>query len=320
MSDLIEIARDFVHEQLAIRQDTKGVLLVGSVAKNDATEFSDIDLRFILSSEVQYGQRIDTWKDNVYLDGTAESFEHYSSVESILSYPIRANDMNYGQILYDPEGFFADLQYNVHQEFMNPYWISRRVQLIAERITPGFENLQKAILERDTLAICHYAGRLQFQFALIPLIARGISPSSTRHLALLGSIQPELKTIICKLEGSSAMSSDDVLQLTDIIEAWEKLNHKEISHLNKYMLEKAKWMARHGLHKEAVHVLWINVSFKTHPELQSNDPSVKQQAIQLASDWLNSVDWKEQRLSSKLLEVTNLWNAIQSTLTEVNPR
>ncbi len=316
MLNAVKIAKDFVHEQLNIRQDIKGVLLVGSVAKREATEFSDIDLRFILSSQVQYGQRIDTWRNHIYLDGTAESFEHYSSLESILSYPIRANDMNYGQIIYDPEGFFTDLQHKVRQEFMNPDWVSRRVKLIAERITPGFENLQKAILEKDVLAICHYAGRLQFQFALIPLIALGISPSSTRHLAQLGSEYPQLKSRVCELEGSSTMPIDDVLRLTSIIEAWEKLNHKEISHLNKYMLEKAKWMATHDLHKEAVHALWINVSFKTHPQLQFNNPMIKQQAIQLASRWLNSLNWTEKRLSSKLLGASSLWTSIQKSIND----
>jgi hypothetical protein len=314
MLNPLNIAKDFVAEQLSIRQDIKGVVLVGSVAKHEATEFSDIDLRFILNSQVKYGQRIDTWRNGIYLDGTAESFEHYSNLDSILRHTIRANDMNQGHILYDPEDFFTNLQHDVRADFMNPYWISRRVKLITDRIAPGFENLQKAILEKDVLAICHHAGRLQFHLALLPLIALGMSPSSTRHLAQLGSIHPQLKLMICELEGSSTLSIDEVLQLTALTETWDKVNHEHVSHLNNYMLEKAKWMTTHDLHKEAVHALWINASFKAHPELQANKS--KQQVIQLASRWLNSVNWTEQRLSAKLLETLKVWTAVKQTLND----
>ncbi len=313
MLDAFDIARDFVNEQLNLRKDIKGVLLVGSVANRATTEFSDIDLRFILDSQVEYGQRIDTWRGGIYLDGTAESLEHYSSLEAILGHTIRANDMNQGHILYDLEGFFTNLQHHVRANFMNPYWLSRRVKLVTDRIAPGFENLQKAVLENDVLAICHYAGRLHFQLALLPLIALGISPSSTRHLAQLGSIYPELKVMICGLEGSAQLSADEVLHLTALIETWNKVNHKDVSHLDKYMLEKAKWMTTHGLHKEAVHALWINASFKAHPGLQANY-SNKRQATELARTWLNSVNWTEQHLSSKCREVSQVWTNVQQTL------
>jgi hypothetical protein len=202
----LSIARGFVEEQLQQRSDVKGVLLVGSVARDEATPFSDIDLRFILEGETQHLARIDGWREGVYIDGTPESLALYSSLESILSHTIRANDMSTGHILYDPETFLTNLQREVRVQFMDYRWLSHRVKLIADRIPPGLEKLETAITSNDLLSVCHHAGRLTFQLALLPLIQRGISPSSTRHLAQLGFVLPDLKKQLCELEGSARMT------------------------------------------------------------------------------------------------------------------
>lgn len=312
MNNFLKIARGFVEEQLQQRSDIKGVLLVGSVARDEATPFSDIDLRFILEVETQHLARIDGWREGVYIDGTPESLALYSSLESILSHTIRANDMNTGHILYDPENFLTDLQREVQAQFLDNRWLSRRVKLIADRIPPGLEKLEAAITNNDSLSLCHYAGRLTFQLALLPLIQRGISPSSTRHLAQLGFVLPQLKEQLCKLEGSLHMTPEGALNLSDIIERWGGIYHEQKqSKLGSYMLEKARWMARNNLHREAVHALWINSSFKAYDCLQSQQEIVRQNGTLLAHEWLASLGWEgKSTREQKLNHLNNLWQTL----------
>jgi hypothetical protein len=316
MSKLLRLASQFVDEQIKVRRDIKGVLLVGSVARNEATAFSDIDLRFIIEGDTKHLERIDTWRENIYIEGTPESFENYSSLDSILPYPIRANDMNQGQLLYDPEGFFHNLQKEVRKQFIEPHWLSQRVRLIADRIPPGLKNLEQAISEDNALGICHSAGRLVFHLALIPLIARGISPSSTRHLAQLGDVYPVLKQYLCTLEGSDNMTVAQTMDLTNIIEKWEYVQSQKMSHLNCYMLEKSRWMVNNNLHKEAVHALWINSSFKANSTLQIVDLTGRQKGEQLALEWLNTVGWQAAKLKQKLADTTKIWETVNFSVRE----
>jgi hypothetical protein len=294
MNRLLELARAFTSEQLQRHNNIKGVLLVGSVARDDATPFSDIDLRFLVEGATSHLSRIDGWCEGVYIDGTPEPFELYSSLESILSYPIRANDMNYGYILYDPENILHILQMQVHQHFMEHMWVSRRVKLIAQRVPPGLRSLEQAIINVDSLALCHYAGRLAFHLALLPLIQQGVSPSSTRHLAQLGNIAPDLKERIHDFEGSSNVTIANVLSLANVVERWSNSYHNtKQSDLGTYMLEKARWMANNHLHKEAVHALWINVSFKAFDCLNAETPSVKESGSSFALEWLQALGWQD---------------------------
>ena len=51
MVDRIEIAKKFIQEQLQKRDDIIGALVVGSVARGEETELSDIDLDLIVEGD-----------------------------------------------------------------------------------------------------------------------------------------------------------------------------------------------------------------------------------------------------------------------------
>jgi hypothetical protein len=315
MSNLLHIAGAFAHEQLQQHTNIKGVLLVGSVARNDATPFSDVDLRFLIEGETNHLSRIDGWREGVYIDGTPEPFELYSSLESILSYPIRANDMKYGHILYDPDNVLHNLQSQVRQHFMEHTWVSQRVKRIAERIPLGLRSLEQAISNGDPLSLCHYTGRLAFHLALLPLIQQGVSPSSTRHLAQLGNIAPNLKERIHDFEGSTHMTVANVLSLANIVERWGgSYQNKKQSDLGTYMLEKARWMANNHLYKEAVHALWINVSFKAFDCLNAETQNVQQSGSLFALEWLRALGWQgEFLLKQKLKLAREIWRDVKTS-------
>jgi hypothetical protein len=315
MNHLLQLARAFTDEQLQRHKNIKGVLLVGSVARDDATPFSDIDLRFLIKGETEHLSRIDGWCEGVYIDGTPEPFELYSSLESILSYPIRANDMNSGHILHDPENILNTLQSQVRQHFMEHTWVSQRVKRIAERIPPGLRSLEQAISNCNSLALCHYAGRLSFHLALLPLIQQGVSPSSTRHLAQLGNVAPDLQRRIHDFEGSTHMTVANGLSLTNVVEHWGvSYQNKKQSDLGTYMLEKARWMANNHLHKEAVHALWINVSFKAFDCLNAEAQSVQQNGALFALEWLQALGWQDAlTLKQKLNLAKEIWQDVKTS-------
>ncbi|MFQ5795445.1 MAG: nucleotidyltransferase domain-containing protein [Candidatus Bipolaricaulia bacterium] len=191
MADHIEIAKKFVQEQLQKRDDLVGALLVGSVAKGEETEFSDIDLRLIVErvqEDLAKRVGIDAWREGVYIDAFPVPRKIYTDIEKILEHPIRANDLNTGLILYDPTGVLAQTQKETQAKFMAPKWLAVRVKFLIEPLPQHIFDLQEAIGAKDHLKICFHTGRIVMGFALIPLIQNGIAPSSTRHMIQLGEL------------------------------------------------------------------------------------------------------------------------------------
>src|SRR5215217_178976 len=211
----LSLAKQFVEEQCRQRQDLMGALLVGSVAYDQAPAFSDVDIRLIVGGtpDVPLDRHgVDVWREGIYIDALPVAWADYSDLERMLSHPIRANDMNSGRILYDPTGQLARTQAQAQALFLSPQYVAQRVQSLAKRLPPYLDQWQLAHTSNDTLQLCISTGRIVFGLGLIPLIQRGIAPSSTRHLGQLAQIAPAFYEQLCEIEGSAQISETEALE------------------------------------------------------------------------------------------------------------
>jgi hypothetical protein len=322
MGEHLEIAKKFVQEQLQKRGDITGVLLVGSVASEEETECSDIDLRLIIESTQDaslHRDGIDVWQDGIYIDAALVPQDVYADLDQILTNPTRANDLNSGRILYDPTGFLTQMQKATQAVFMAPAWVAVRIKPLVEQIPQHILRLQEAIDTEDHRKICIHAGRIVFGCAVIPLIQHGIAPSSTRHLIQLGHLSERTKNRLCEFEGASHMDVTDVLAILPIFSRLSSVCETlKWGHLPDYMVKKVTWMTRNGYHREAIHTMWINSGFRVHDCLHNHDPLVLSETDQLVQDWLRGVNWEgKEILEGKLKAVTLIWEEIKTSIADL---
>ena len=123
MVDRLEMAQQYVQEMLEQRDDIVAAFVVGSVARGDATEASDIDLGLIVEGQAgEEPQRggIDAWREGVYIEAALVPRRRYDDVENVLQHQFAATHMNDGLILYDPRGTFTRVQDGVRAAYMQP--------------------------------------------------------------------------------------------------------------------------------------------------------------------------------------------------------
>ncbi len=183
MADRLEMAKQYVQEMLEKRDDIVGAFVVGSVARGDATEASDIDLGLIV--EGQEGEEIlrggvDAWRDGVYIEVGMESKGRYAASGKVLRDRVAATHMNDALILYDPTGLFTRVQEEVRARFMEPQWLGLRVHHQLNMLQFALTSLREAVAEGDPLGLCWSVPGVAIWVAAVPLLINGITPSSTR--------------------------------------------------------------------------------------------------------------------------------------------
>ena len=158
MVDRIEIAKKFIQEQIRKRDDIVGAIVIGSVSRGEEVEASDIDMSLIVEGHQRGGVDIDTWQDGVYIDAKTVLEGDYTDIEKILQNPFKATQIYDGLILYDPTGFFTQMQKEVRVVFMEPKWVGMRVQFWLERARKNMSGLRESVEVSDHLGICENVG------------------------------------------------------------------------------------------------------------------------------------------------------------------
>jgi hypothetical protein len=317
----LSLAKQFVEEQCQQRQDLIGALLVGSVAYDQATEFSDLDIRLIVEGrpDVPLDRHgIDVWREGIYIDALPIAWADYSDLERLLSHPIRANDLNSGRILYDPTGQLALRQEQVQALFLSPQYVARRVQSLAKRLPPYLAQWQQAHASNDALQLCIFTGRIVFGLGVLPLIQHGIAPSSTRHLGQLAQLAPAFYEQLCELEGSTQLSETEALNCHRLFAQLSGVSDRaKWGNLPDYIVKKTAWMLHDGSMPAALHTMWINSGFRINDCLQSDEPTARVTAEQIVHAWLQAVHWGDTgTIDGKWQQINRLWAELQTILTK----
>lgn len=318
MSKYIDIAKKFVQEKLSQRDDIAGAILVGSAARGDETPFSDIDVRVVVDSKD--GNRLtrdgsDAWIDGIYVDVGIVAKHAYSNVAEILAHPITANNINDAIILHDPEGFLTKLQEQIRAVFMQPQWVGMRVKPHVEHLPDRIKALQDAMESNDPANICIHTGRIAFSFGLIPLFLHGVSPSSTRSLIQLGTVDERLKQQLSELEGTAEIDNDTVSQAISLLAKLTDIADTEKwGELPEYVVKKVEWMYRSGFPQAALHTAWFNCGFRIKDCLDANNHNAVGEMSELVKQWLNIMGWQgDEVLKRKLEIIISIWQETEAS-------
>jgi predicted nucleotidyltransferase len=288
MADRMEMARQFVREQIAKRDDIIAALVCGSVARGEDTDTSDIDLALYVKQDGGEGSRnLACWREGVYLEAGTVTMEGLGSLEEVKASPINATHMNDAVILFDPTGYFGNLQRQVRGVFMTPRWVHVRMDWALAYYARCLTGLREAVTSTDPFGTLLNAMWISHAAAAVPLYRAGVTPSSTRKLFLLAGVNPEVRARIIELECSLHMMAAEVSALIAVIERYCALTDRaDLGGLPVYMIAKAASMMKHGHLPEAVDVLWSAAGLSIPAD------EARENARPLLQEWLRRVGWE----------------------------
>ena len=316
-----EVAQRFIQAQIEKRTDIRAAWVVGSVARGEDTESSDIDIVLVVAgvggdSKVTRGG-IDAWLDGIYIEAGLAPETEYTDLAAILQHPVKATHLNDALILYDPSGRFTELQEAVRAVFMQPQWLAKRLTYWLAEARIHVANLQQAIAADEPLAICQHPGLITYALITIPLLRIGITPSSSRSLLQLSAVSASLQARIVEFEGASTINSEAVLALEPLFRAWMALvDPGQWGSLGEYFARKTVWMARQGFAQAAVHAMWPPVSGTAQACSQDKTKTIP--ATALAARWLSALHWDEPKvLETKAAMAIALLHEMETLVTDV---
>lgn len=171
----IEIARQYVDELLAQRQDIIAAWVGGSVARGEETTQSDIDLALMVTGTGAMNRAgLDLWREGVYVEAGLVFQEEYADLEVVLNDAIKATHINDAIILYDPTGFLKEMQDAVRSVYMQPQWLNKRISYWLEIMRTNLVQFKESVTAADALRICAALGMFTFGCASIPLLRVGM--------------------------------------------------------------------------------------------------------------------------------------------------
>jgi predicted nucleotidyltransferase len=302
MVDRLALAKQYVQEMLEKRDDVVGAFVVGSVARGDATATSDIDLALVVEKEgvgTAWVERVDTWREGVYIDAHLVNAEKYSDAQKILLDPIAA-DYIYGcRILYDPLGHYSRMRREVRAVYLTPECLQARVKHQVEMLRECVSALSEAVAASDILDTCWQEIWISLWLSCVPFVIKGEAPSSTKALTNLDSIAPELKRRMLEWEGSAGLSADQVAALLPPVQvalAWMLEADPAQSVFGEYLARTAEAMAASGRHREAVQLLWRVFGGLCLVARAVDDPQSVSEATSMMEDWFPAVGWEGQEV------------------------
>ncbi len=287
MPDHLQIAQGFVKEQMARRSDIIAALVVGSVARGQADETSDIDIAIYVPDTKGEGPRdLSCWRQGVYLEAGVVTPDGLGSVEEVMHKPVNACHMREAVILYDPTGYFGTLQAQVRAVFMEPKWLRIRLDWVLEACRGSLAKLKQAVPADDDLSICEHAMTLSHRAASVPLYIHGLTPSSTRKLYQLRNACPEMRTKLIQYECALPDSRIDKNALLNVGRSCcEAAKRIDLGGLSEYMIRKAERTMQKGDLREAIDMLWTAIGVNVW--MGKPDRGV----LPHVREWLTRVGW-----------------------------
>ena len=284
MADRLEIAKQFMRETLAERDDIIGVMVQGSVPRGEETEISDIDIA-LYAKELTGEEIQNRWEDDIFIEcHWGESTKGLNSLEEAMAHPVSATHMNDAIIIHDPTQHFTKLQRQVRNVYMEPKWLHMRLNLGLEYFRKFLAILQESIANADFHGIRDSVLWIASLSGSIPLFIEGITPSSTRMLAQLSRVAPGIRRIICELVYSLDITPEMTTALIDTCVAFVDLMGPTYADgAGRYMIRKVRSMAGHGEMCQAAFVM-MHVNDKIIDENSKK-------AETLLRDWFERIGW-----------------------------
>jgi predicted nucleotidyltransferase len=287
MADRAKIAWEFVDEQLARRSDILGAMIFGSVARGEATATSDIDIAIDLAGDPGEGKRgLSCWREGVFLEAGFVAADSVRRLDEVMRSPIDATHLNDALVLHDPTGRFTALQREVRAAFMEPRWLVLRLGFALAVLAGARAALRVAIAAGDVLGILRQAMMVTQGAASVPLYRCGITPSSTRKLAMLHRADPAMRDVIVEFECSLRRAAFDAEALVRACEGFlDASDRPDLGGLTEYMAWKARHAIADGAVDDGIDMLWCAAGMSAPREASRGG------ACEPARRWLDRVGW-----------------------------
>jgi hypothetical protein len=313
MTDYIQIAKEFVQDQRNRRTDIIAACLYGSVARGEATDSSDIDIAIYINEDKGEGTRnLSCWQNGIFIEAGVTTAKGLSSLDEVMNDPINATHMNDAFILYDPKGFFSDLQKQVRLVYMKPEWLQKRLHWAMNYFRDCYTKLQEAVVAMDPYGVCGNAMIIPHIASSIPLYMKGITPSSTRQLILLKEVDPLLRNTLIEYECSFPEADIDIAAMIETCRSYcVSSNRKDLGGLDDYAVWKTKKTADRGDLREAVDMLWFAMGYGL-PTAEYQD-----KARVHIQDWLCKVGWDSSKtMTGKVRLTEHMQRKLESMIAE----
>jgi len=301
----LTIAEAFAKEQIEQNLNITGVFVYGSAARNDGVECSDIDIRLLVNDSSDKPAQLDgrlTWREGIFINAAYVWAADYSNAIELLKHPYLAGGIYDAVILFDKDGVLTKVQKVIIKQFMEPKWLKARLSSLTPGIKRNYATVVNAAREGDEVAICRASIFALWTICDMLLVSQGVSPSWVRGLQKLGAVLPAERERIVEIEGSSVMTPKDVSQFVPFYVEGVKPGPGVMFCVQKEM----EWMIDNGLHREALHSLWVGVgiALRTHILLaESGETGKQKEARSLARAWLTNVNWRGEELEAKVKQL-----------------
>ena len=215
------IGRAWVEESAGGVRGLRGVFFGGSAAwRSDDEELgssSDIDLFHVIEGEMgpEHSQRKLIHR-GVLLEPSYKPFDGFASADAVLADWLCACHLSIPSVVWDPSGYFAELQRNVASHYAERAWVERRCDgiraAILETFLPGMETAS----DIDERILC-FMSSVNHLYNL-PIVASLGPPTVRRASGLFGRIaathgSPRLVESLLELIGSAALKRPEAATL-----------------------------------------------------------------------------------------------------------
>ena len=326
MADRLEMASQFIQEQLEKRDDIAGAVVWGSVARGDWNETSDIDVALLLNEvagklkwDSEEARSLCTWREGVFIEVKLRPIEDYSGFDRIMHDMVAPTHMRNACILYDPSGVLTEAQRRVRLAFMEPKWIRLRVEPRLRQARDGIYALRDAIAEKSPRSICENMSTLALYLPTLALLQKGITPSARQPMGRLAKVRPALCERIAKLECSQDMSVEDVLRLVTLFsDQLDTMEPTERSPTMKHFEMTLPIMSTAGQLSDVIYNIWVEWRWMPKREEASADMNAKMDA--LATNLLHFVGWEgEEFFREKLKLAESIMEEIEAITADLPP-
>lgn len=302
IGDRLAIATDFARQQREQYPEISTVFVVGSIARGDAVESSDIDIKLLSRDTSSLPDRPDPsgcWRGAIFIDASYVDAEEYTDSSTLLSDPYLAGSVREAVVLHDADGWFSEVQRTVVDQFMEPKWLKARLTSLAVIIERNLTKATAALEAGDKATLCQASSFVLWSTSEFLLVREGVSPKWVRALQMLGEILPAERDVLLDLEGGTSMQRQDVARLAGF----------HVEALNpgpgtlRHVQHELDWMINNGLHREALHGLWVSVGLGVRSRLDPDDDGVRSDASDLAQRWFHNTGWNDDQLSDKVAQL-----------------
>jgi len=261
---LIEAAKELVASLRRDNQNVIGAYIDGSVAWDEMTPVSDVDIAVIEANRTKSSRVFRRMVLGTVMEWVLMPDKEVRDIEAILSHAGRVHMIRKALILLDVEGLLEEARDKIRQRYQEPQGILRRAENQQAVVEFSIKAMESCLDKKDVIgAQLSHTGIIQFLLGLPRALTNQrctmaqAFPFCRESAKVLG--QPDYIVRITDLLGATSLDRNSVMRLNDLatalIEASGLEPEETAARLHKLMA--APWLLDQGPPGDAVWPLYV---------------------------------------------------------------